>query len=119
MKNPRNDWTEEEIRKLWEAPLLELIYQAQKIHRQWFAPNKIQTSTLISIKTGGCPENCAYCPQSAHYEAGEREPFFDVGKAVDEARKAKTQGASRFCMGAAWRQPTKKDFPYVLEMIKK
>jgi len=118
MQYLRNDWTEEEIKQLWETPLLELIYQAQIIHRQWFAPNKIQASTLISIKTGGCPENCAYCPQSAHYEAGAKEPFLDVGKAVDEARKAKAQGASRFCMGAGWRQPPKKDFPKVLEMIK-
>ena len=118
MTTLRHNWTEEEIRELWDTPLLELIYQAQTIHRQVFDPRKIQTSTLISIKTGGCPENCAYCPQSAHYKNDQREPFFSVETVVEEAKQAKTQGASRFCMGAAWRQPSKKDFPQVLEMIK-
>src|SRR3546814_4804894 len=85
------------------------LFSSRRRHTRCALVTGVQTCALPILKTGGCPENCAYCPQSAHHKTGQREPFIDVEKAVDEARKAKEQGASRFCMGAAWRQPPKKD----------
>ena len=112
-------WNNENIRQLFESPLIELLYQAQTIHQENFDPNEIELCTLLSIKTGACPEDCAYCPQSAHYETSlTREKLFNLDEIMEEAKQAKENGALRFCMGAAWRNPPKKDFPKVLEMIR-
>jgi biotin synthase len=118
--HPRHDWTDDEVRALSEWPLLDLVFQAQTIHRQHFQPGRVQTSTLLSIKTGACPEDCAYCPQSARYDTGlSREQLMAVEEVVERARKARENGASRFCMGAAWRSPREKDFRVVLEMVRR
>ncbi|OZG71515.1 biotin synthase BioB [Hahella sp. CCB-MM4] len=115
----RHDWTIEEIQALFELPFNDLMFQAQSVHRMHFNPNEVQVSTLLSIKTGACPEDCKYCPQSGHYNTGlEKEKLLEVEKVVTEARQAKEKGASRFCMGAAWRNPREKDMPYVLEMVR-
>lgn len=115
----RHNWQVSEIKALYELPMNDLLFQAQTIHRQNFEPNKVQTSTLMSIKTGACPEDCAYCPQSGHYNTGlSKEQLVALEKVVQAAKSAKRTGATRFCMGAAWRSPRGKDFPVVLEMIK-
>ena len=115
----RNDWTRKEIQKLYELPFLDLVFEAQRIHRENFPANTIQISTLLSIKTGKCPEDCKYCSQSAHYDSKlEAEKRIAVEKVIDEAKQALAQGSSRFCMGAAWRNPHERDMPYVLEMVK-
>lgn len=115
----RHDWTESEVQALFNLPFNDLMFQAQLVHRQHFDPNQVQVSTLLSIKTGACPEDCKYCPQSGHYNTGlDKEKLLEVEKVVAEAREAKQKGASRFCMGAAWRSPMEKDMPYVTEMIK-
>lgn len=115
----RHDWQREEIEALFALPMNDLLFQAQQVHRQHFDSNKVQVSTLLSIKTGACPEDCKYCPQSAHYHTGvDRERLLAVEKVLQEAEGAKAQGASRFCMGAAWRNPKDRDMPYVIEMIK-
>ena len=117
--NPRFDWTEAEVKALFDLPFMDLLFQAQTVHRANFAPNQVQVSTLLSIKTGACPEDCKYCPQSGHYNTElEKEKLLEVQKVLEEAAKAKEKGASRFCMGAAWKHPSERDFPYVLEMIK-
>jgi biotin synthase len=114
----RRDWTRAEVRALFELPFPELIYRAQRVHRAHFDPLQVQISTLLSIKTGGCPEDCAYCPQSAHYEAGVKaEKLMDAAAVVAEARAAKQAGASRFCMGAAWRSPKDRDLDAVCAMV--
>ncbi|MFA0791009.1 biotin synthase BioB [Microbulbifer echini] len=100
-------------------PFSDLLFTAQQVHRVYFDPNRVQVSTLCSIKTGACPEDCAYCPQSARYDTGlEREKLMKVEKVLEEARVAKASGATRFCMGAAWRSPKKKDMPYVTQMVR-
>lgn len=115
----RHNWTLEEARSLLDMPFNDLLFQAQSVHRQHFDPNEVQVSTLLSIKTGACPEDCKYCPQSGHYNTGlEKEKLLELEKVVAEARAAKEKGASRFCMGAAWRSPAEKDMPYVLDMIR-
>ncbi|MGH1372706.1 MAG: biotin synthase BioB [Cellvibrionaceae bacterium] len=115
----RNDWTRDEIAALFELPFNDLMFQAQVVHRQFFDPNEVQISTLCSIKTGACPEDCKYCPQSARYDTGlEKERLMKVEAVLEEARAAKASGATRFCMGAAWRSPKKKDMPYVTQMVK-
>lgn len=115
----RNDWTREEIQKLYQQPFLDLLFQAQTIHRQNFDANTIQVSTLLSIKTGKCPEDCKYCSQSARYDSKlEAEKRISVDKVIREAKEALASGSSRFCMGAAWRNPHERDMPYVLEMVK-
>ncbi|WP_326518567.1 biotin synthase BioB [Acinetobacter sp. CAAS 2-6] len=115
----KNDWTRDEIQQLYEQPFLDLVFQAQTIHRAHFQPNQIQVSTLLSIKTGKCPEDCKYCSQSAHYDSQlEAEKRIAVEKVIQEAQAAKASGSSRFCMGAAWRNPHERDMPYVLEMVK-
>ena len=115
----RHDWTLQQARALFELPFSDLLFRAQTLHRQYFDPNEVQISTLLSIKTGACPEDCKYCPQSGHYNTGlKKEKLLDVEKVVAEARAAKAKGASRFCMGAAWRSPSEKDMPYVLDMVK-
>src|SRR5437764_9655577 len=102
----RHDWTRQEVGALFALPFPELIFRAQRIHRAHFDATEVQMSTLISIKTGGCPEDCAYCPQSAHYETGVKaEKLMRVDAVMAEARAAKSAGASRFCLGAAWPEP--------------
>lgn len=115
----RHDWSREEIQALFEQPFSDLMYQAQTVHRANFDPNQVQVSTLCSIKTGACPEDCAYCPQSARYDTGlEKEKLMAVQAVIDEAKAAKASGATRFCMGAAWRSPKGKDMGYVTDMVK-
>jgi len=114
----RNDWTRTEIRALFDLPFPDLIFHAQRIHRLHFDPREVQISTLLSIKTGGCPEDCAYCPQSAHHGAGVKaDKLMEIRAVVDEARAAKAAGASRFCMGAAWRSPKDRDLDQVCAMV--
>jgi biotin synthase len=114
----RHDWTRGEVRALFELPFPELIFRAQRIHRLHFDPTEVQISTLISIKTGGCPEDCAYCPQSSHYQTSVKaEKLMRLDAVVAEARAAKNAGASRFCMGAAWREPKDRDLDQVCEMV--
>ena len=116
---PRHDWTRSEILALFELPFNDLLFRAQQVHRAHFDPNQVQVSTLLSIKTGACPEDCKYCPQSGHYDTGlDKEKLLEVEKVIEEARAAKANGSSRFCMGAAWRSPAEKDMPYVLQMVK-
>lgn len=115
----RNDWTREEIQAIYEQPFLDLVFEAQRVHRQNFDANTIQVSTLLSIKTGKCPEDCKYCSQSAHYDSKlEAEKRIAVDKVIQEAKEAIASGSSRFCMGAAWRNPHERDMPYVLEMVR-
>ena len=114
----RHNWTKEETLVLLQQPFNDLVYTAQQIHRQNFDPNKVQLSTLMNIKTGGCPEDCAYCPQSAHYKAGVKaEKLATTEKVVAQAKEAKNKGATRFCMGAAWREPKDKDIKKVIPMV--
>jgi len=114
----RHDWSSEEVTALFELPFPDLVFHAQRIHRKSFDPRKVQVSTLLSIKTGGCPEDCAYCPQSAHYQTGVKaERLMDVTAVVEEALAAKAAGASRFCMGAAWREPKPRDLDKVCAMV--
>jgi len=114
----RHDWTRAEIRALFALPFPELIFQAQTVHRMNFDPTQVQISTLLSIKTGGCPEDCAYCPQSSAYETElKASKLMDVETVLAEARAAKEAGASRFCMGAAWRSPKDRDLDAVCQMI--
>jgi biotin synthase len=114
----RNDWTREEIRALFALPFPDLMFEAQRIHRLHFDPGEVQISTLLSVKTGGCPEDCAYCPQSAKYDTGVKaEKLMSVPAVLAEARAAKESGASRFCMGAAWREPKDRDVENVCAMI--
>jgi len=117
--NPvRHDWTRQEVRALFGLPLPELMFRAQTTHREHFDPTEVQISTLLSIKTGGCPEDCAYCPQSARYHTGvQAEKLMALEAVVAEARAAKSAGASRFCMGAAWRSPKDRDLDSVCEMV--
>src|SRR5271170_6503798 len=117
--NPvRHDWTREEVRALFDLPFPDLMFRAQSAHRQNFDPTEVQISTLLSIKTGGCPEDCAYCPQSARYDTGLRaEKLMALDAVLAEARTAKNGGASRFCMGAAWRSPKDRDLDAVCAMV--
>src|SRR5947207_2213915 len=114
----RNDWTRAEVGSLFALPFAELMFEAARIHRRHFDPNEVQISTLLSIKTGGCPEDCAYCPQSVHYDTGVKpEKLMAVDAVLAEARASKGAGASRFCMGAAWREPKDRDLDKVCEMV--
>ncbi len=114
----RHDWTRAEIAALYDLPFGDLMFHAQTLHRRYFAPNQVQLSTLLSIKTGGCPEDCAYCPQSAHYETSiGADKLMEVDAVLAEARTAKSQGAQRFCMGAAWREPKDRDLDAVCAMV--
>lgn len=112
-------WRADDVEALFKLPFKDLIYRAQQAHRQHFDANAVQLSTLLSIKTGGCPEDCAYCPQAARYRTGvAEEDILPVADVVEAARAAKNKGATRFCMGAAWRGPKQKDLDKVIEMIK-
>ncbi|MDF9392810.1 biotin synthase BioB [Methylococcus capsulatus] len=114
----RHDWTHGEIEALFALPFNELLYRAQTVHRRHFDPNEIQVSSLLSIKTGACSEDCAYCPQSAHYETGvKRESLMPLAEVLDAARRAKEEGATRFCMGAAWRSPRDGDVEAIAAMV--
>jgi biotin synthase len=115
----RSDWAEAEVKALFELPFNDLMFKAHTVHRQNFDPNQVQVSTLLSIKTGACPEDCKYCPQSGHYNTGlEKERLMQVEKVLEKAKQAKATGSTRFCMGAAWKHPADKDMPYVIEMVK-
>ncbi len=115
----RHDWLLEEVSELFQQPFFDLIFKAQCIHRAHFNPNQVQLSTLLNIKTGACSEDCAYCSQSVRFKTKiESEPLMEVEKVVSAAKKAKANGATRFCMGAAWRSPKPKEFENVLEIIK-
>ena len=114
----RHNWQKTEIQALYEQPFNDLLFQAHQQHRQHFNPNKIQISTLMSIKTGRCSEDCAYCSQSAHYDTPlQSEPLVALESVVQAAQKARDSGAQRFCMGAAWARPNQRDFPKILQMI--
>ena len=115
----RHDWKRPEVAAIYRTPLPELVFRAQSVHRQFYSPDRIQTCQLLSIKTGGCPEDCAYCSQSAHYETGiTRQKLLDPRHVIGVAREAAERGVTRFCMGAAWRQaPEGKEFESVLEMV--
>ena len=116
--NIRHNWTVNEVEALFALPFNDLLFQAQTVHRQHFNPNEVQVSTLLSIKTGACPEDCKYCPQSARYNTGlEKETLLEVEKVLQRAKEAKDAGSSRFCMGAAWRNPRDRDMPYIIRMI--
>jgi biotin synthase len=115
---PRHDWTRAEVRALFALPFPELIFRAAEVHRANFDPAEVQISTLLSIKTGGCPEDCAYCPQAAQYDTGVKaEKLMDLDAVLAEARAAKAAGAQRFCMGAAWRSPKDRDVENVSAMV--
>lgn len=112
-------WTRAGVEALFEAPLLDLVHRAQEVHRRHFDPRRVQLSTLLSIKTGGCPEDCAYCPQSARYATGvQDEPKLERAAVLEAAAAAKAAGATRFCMGAAWRGPKQRDLDAVCEMVR-
>jgi biotin synthase len=115
----RYDWTKEDVRTIYNSRLIDTLFKAQATHRQYFEPGEVQLCQLLSIKTGGCPEDCAYCPQSAHYETNvDRVDLLSVDEVVKTAREARDQGVSRFCLGAAWRQVTDgPEFEAVLEMV--
>jgi len=118
VQSVRHDWTLDQIKTLFEQPFNDLLFRAQIMHRENFDPNAVQISTLLSIKTGACPEDCAYCPQSAKYDTGlERERLLPLDEVRSAAMNAKQNGATRFCMGAAWRNPTDKNLDKVIEMI--
>ena len=115
----RHDWTRGEVRALFALPFNDLIFRAQSLHRTYFDAHEVQISTLLSIKTGGCPEDCGYCPQSAHFEAGvEASKLMPLQGVVDAAQAAKAQGATRFCKGAAWRSPKPRDIERVSELVR-
>jgi biotin synthase len=115
----KREWSYEEIQALFDLPFNDLLFRAQTVHRENFDPNEVQVSTLLSIKTGSCPEDCKYCPQSAHYDTGlEKQRLMEVEAVLNKAKQAKETGATRFCMGAAWKHPTDRDMPYILQMVK-
>ena len=114
----RNNWTVEEVKALFALPFNDLVFRAQTVHRENFDPNAVQISTLLSIKTGACPEDCSYCPQSVRFDTGlEQEALMEVHAVVEAAKAAKENGASRFCMGAAWRSPKDRDLNKVTRMV--
>lgn len=119
MSDIRTDWTIDEVEQLYALPFNDLLYEAHTLHRKYFDYNRVQVSTLLSIKTGACPEDCSYCSQSARNDTGlERERLLPLQEVIDAATTAKEQGATRFCMGAAWRNPTDKSLDHVINMVK-
>ena len=114
----RHDWTRAQAEALYQAPFNDLLFLAQTVHRRHFDPNQVQMSSLLSVKTGGCPEDCAYCGQSAHHKTGlTASKLMEVERVIGEARKAKAAGATRYCMGAAWKNPKERDFNAILAMV--
>ncbi|ORE85569.1 biotin synthase [Oceanococcus atlanticus] len=119
MAELRHDWRADEVRALFDLPFNDLLFRAQSVHRAHFDPNEVQLSTLLNIKTGACPEDCSYCPQSVRYNTGlDAEPLMQVEQVREAAERAKQAGATRFCMGAAWRSPKDRDIVAVAKMIK-
>jgi biotin synthase len=119
MQEPRHDWTLAEAEALYALPFPELLFQAQQVHRHWHDPTEVQMSTLLSIKTGACPEDCAYCPQSIRFDTGlTNESLLPLETVIERARAARAAGATRFCMGAAWRSPKPKDLQKVTAMVR-
>ncbi len=117
--NIRQNWTVAEVEAMYAMPFMDLLFQAQTVHRANFPNNQVQVSTLLSIKTGACPEDCKYCPQSARYDTGlEKQQLMEVEKVIKAAKEAKANGSTRFCMGAAWKNPKQRDMPYLVDMIK-
>ncbi|HVI31832.1 biotin synthase BioB [Phenylobacterium sp.] len=115
---PRHDWTLDEVEALFDLPFTELVFRAAEVHRRWFDPTELQISQLLSVKTGGCPENCGYCAQSQHFKTGlAASKLMDAQTVIDAAREARDGGAQRFCMGAAWRDLKDRDLPKVAAMI--
>ncbi|MCK6262843.1 biotin synthase BioB [Vibrio sp. ZSDE26] len=115
----RHDWTHAEVQQLMQKPFMDLLFEAQLVHREFQPHNHVQVSTLLSIKTGACPEDCKYCPQSARYTTDvEKERLMEVDRVLDAAQKAKNAGSTRFCMGAAWKNPKERDMPHLTDMIK-
>ncbi|HET8552206.1 MAG TPA: biotin synthase BioB [Gammaproteobacteria bacterium] len=115
----RHDWTQAEIEALFALPFNDLLFRAQSVHRRYFDPNAVQVSTLLSVKTGACPEDCKYCPQSVRYHTGvEAEALMDVETVRERARAARAAGATRFCMGAAYRHPKDRDIDKIVDMVK-
>jgi biotin synthase len=115
----RHDWSRNEIEQLFNLPFNDLLFHAQQVHRGQFNPNEVQVSTLLSIKTGRCPEDCGYCPQSVRYDTEvENEALMPLEQVLEQAKAAKARGSSRFCMGAAWRSPKDRDLDQVVEMVK-
>lgn len=114
----RNDWSVDEVRALFAMPFADLLFHAQRVHRTNFDPNEVQISTLLSIKTGACPEDCGYCSQSIRFQTGVKaEPLMQVEEVLEKARSARANGATRFCMGAAYRSPKGKQLTQIAEMI--
>ena len=114
----RNDWTRAEIAELFDLPFTELVFRAADVHRHHHAAGEVQLCTLLSIKTGGCPEDCGYCSQSAHADTGlKAEKLMDADAVIAAAREAKAHGSQRFCMGAAWREPKDRDMPALCRMV--
>jgi biotin synthase len=116
----RNDWTFDEVSEIYHSPLLELVFRAATVHRQYHQPGEVQICTLLSVKTGGCPEDCAYCPQAARYHTGVKaHKLMEVDEVLEKAKEARSNGSTRFCMGAAWREVrNNRDFDKVIEMVK-
>lgn len=116
----RNDWSKEEIQNIYDSPVLELIYRAATVHREHHDPSEVQVCTLLSVKTGGCPEDCAYCPQAARYHTDVKvHKLMEVDEVLEKAKEAKVNGSTRFCMGAAWREVRdNRDFDKVIDMVK-
>jgi biotin synthase len=115
----RTDWTRAEIAALFDLPFMELMWRAQAVHRQWHAAGEVQLCTLLSVKTGGCPEDCGYCSQSVHHKSGlNAGKLMDASAVLSAAADAKAAGSQRFCMGAAWREPKDRDMDKVVEMVK-
>ncbi|KAA0446023.1 MAG: biotin synthase BioB, partial [Candidatus Thioglobus sp.] len=118
MAEIRNNWTLSEVEALFALPFNDLLFQAHTVHREYFEPNSVQVSSLLNIKTGACPEDCSYCSQSSKYDTGlEREKLMEIEQVLEQAKAAQDQGATRFCMGAAWRNPTDKSLDKVIPMI--
>lgn len=120
MTEIRNDWSREEVAEIYNTPVLELVYRGATMHRRYHDPSEVQVCTLLSVKTGGCPEDCAYCPQAARYHTDVKvQKLLPVAEVIEKAREAKSAGSTRFCMGAAWREVRdNRDFDKVIEMVK-
>ncbi|GIX20734.1 MAG: biotin synthase [Erythrobacter sp.] len=119
MTHPRTDWTRDEIAALFDLPFTELVFEAARVHRRFHPPTEVQLCTLLSIKTGGCPEDCGYCSQSVHADSGvAATKLMDVQSVLQKAAEAKDAGSQRFCMGAAWRNPKDRDMPAIVEIVK-
>jgi biotin synthase len=117
---PRREWTREELTELFETPFIELVFEAQSVHRRHFPPSQVQVCALLSVKTGGCPEDCAYCPQAARYHTGvDAEPLMSPGEVVAAAEQARSEGATRYCLGAAWRSAREEELGEICEMVRR